>query len=75
MGGRQLALPVSSRESILFGAQRGAVSPARRSYILEGDGAFDVFASEHGGILPLYEYPDVRGHGRVGIRRSWAASC
>lgn len=42
----------------------------RRRYILEGNSTFYVFAGEHGRVLPLYKYPDVRrGHGRKAKRR------
>lgn len=35
--------------------------------VLEGYCTLDVLASKHSGILPFYEYPDIRGgHGRVG---------
>lgn len=65
----QLALSLpASREAVLLRG-RGAVVALGRSDVGEGDCAFYVFASEHGRVLPLYEYPDIRGgHGMEGKR-------
>ena len=63
---RQLALSVSTRgEAVLLLSRWGLLRTGRRSYVFKGYGTFDVLASEHGGILPLYEYANVRGHGRI----------
>lgn len=65
----QLAMPLPARREAVVRSNRGAVAPLGRGYIGEGDCAFYVFASEHGRVLPLYEYPDIRGgHGMEGER-------
>jgi hypothetical protein len=68
----QLALSLpSGRKAIVF-ARRGriAIAALRVCYVLEGDCALNVFAGEHGRVLPLYEYPDIRrGHGKEDGRR------
>lgn len=70
MDGGQLALSLAAgREAVLL-ARRGAIAALWEGDILEGDGAFYVFASEHGCLLPLYKHADVRGgHGLEGSRR------
>jgi hypothetical protein len=68
---RQLALSLPARREAVLRAPRRAAAPLGQGDVLEGNGAFYVFASEHGCILPLYKHPDVRGgHGteRVGRR-------
>ena len=49
-------------ESVL--SRRRFVSSRGESHVLECYRAFNVFASKHGGVLPLHEDPYVRGHGR-----------
>ena len=69
-GQRQLALAFPSRSEPILSADGRAVTLLGDSDILEGDGAFDVLAGEHGRVLPLYEHPDVRsGHGTGDRRR------
>jgi hypothetical protein len=52
-------------ESILFRwSDWRPLGAGRRRNIFECYCAFNVFASENGGLFPLYEYADVRGHGR-----------
>lgn len=70
MDGGQLALSLPARRESILLARGGAVASFWECYILEGDCAFYVFASEHGCILPLYKHADVRGgHGMEGSRR------
>jgi hypothetical protein len=61
----QLALSVPAGRKAILSPRGGAIASFGRGYVLEGDCAFDVFAGEHGGVFPLYAYPDIRrGHGR-----------
>lgn len=73
-GGRvdrgQLALALPAWRKAIVSARGRRVATFGVCYVLEGDGALNVFTGEHGRILPLYEYPDIRrGHGREGSRR------
>lgn len=61
----QFALTLSARPKAILPARGRRLAALGIGYVLEGDGALDVFAGEHGRVLPLYEYPDIRrGHGR-----------
>ena len=51
------------REAVQLADWR-AIAALRGGDILEGDCALNVFAGEHGRVLPLHEDADVRGHGR-----------
>jgi hypothetical protein len=44
-------------------------------YISEGNGAFDVLASENGRVLPLYKHADIRGGHGTGSRRRGLRVC
>jgi hypothetical protein len=62
-----LALSAAGREAIAFGGRR-AIAGLHRSDVSESNGALNVFACEHGRVLPDDRDADIRGHGR-GRRR------
>lgn len=59
----ELALTISAREAVPLWNWR-LVASLRLGCVLECDCALDVFAGEHGRVLPLHEYAHVRGRAR-----------
>jgi hypothetical protein len=67
---RQLALSLAAGREAIPSVRWRAAASFGDGYVLEGNCAFYVFASEHGCILPLYKHPDIRGgHGTEGDGR------
>jgi hypothetical protein len=72
MHGWELALPLSTRRVPICFSNWRAIAGFRGSDILECYCTLEVLTGEHGGVLPLHEHSDVRGHGK---ERGRGAGC
>jgi hypothetical protein len=60
----EFAMAFRARPESILSRRGRLVSSWGEGHVLECYRAFDVFAGKHGGVLPLHEDPNVRGHGR-----------